>query len=332
MVSEKASEQMLGHLFACDDKLKVPRLLPPGTRVAHKTGSVNDSRTDAGIIETPSGPIAFCILTNKNKDRRWTDDNEGDLFCAEDRRGDLQVFQSEGRSRSRTGRAQAGNGRRAAIWSRRCSERSMRGSSRRRASAPTATSARRRKAPSRSFKRKTSLEPTGVVDAETWKALGPLVMDEEPAAEPAVVNAEKIKKAPPDALDGPPFVTCKALGDCRRRDRRVPGRRSRGRETRSGQHDQDHDGVSGVARWPRRIPKVLDEIVTFSERADKTSGSTSDVKAGEKLPVGELLYGMMLPSGNDATVAFAEHFGDRLADEKDKEAKPSSLRQLHRRR
>jgi D-alanyl-D-alanine carboxypeptidase (penicillin-binding protein 5/6) len=36
------------------------------------------------------------------------------------------------------------------------------------------------------------------------------------------------------------------------------------------------------------------------------------------------MYGMMLPSGNDATVAFAEHFGDRLADEKDKKAKLSS--------
>ena len=48
------------------------------------------------------------------------------------------------------------------------------------------------------------------------------------------------------------------------------------------------------------------------------------MKAGEKLPVGELMYGMMLPSGNDATVAFAEHFGDRLADEKDKKAKLSS--------
>ena len=42
---------MLEHMYACDDKLKVPRLLPPGTKVAHKTGSVNASRTDAGIIE-----------------------------------------------------------------------------------------------------------------------------------------------------------------------------------------------------------------------------------------------------------------------------------------
>ena len=75
-----------------------------------------------------------------------------------------------------------------------------------------------------------------------------------------------------------------------------------------------------VTELTQKDPKVLDEVVTFSERADKTPGSSSEVKAGEKLPVSELLYGMMLPSGNDATVAFAEHFGDRLADDKDKEA------------
>jgi muramoyltetrapeptide carboxypeptidase LdcA involved in peptidoglycan recycling/D-alanyl-D-alanine carboxypeptidase len=59
-------------------------------------------------------------------------------------------------------------------------------------------------------------------------------------------------------------------------------------------------------------PKVMDEVVTFSERADKTPGSTAGLKAGEKVPVRELMYGMMLPSGNDATVAFAEHFGKRF--------------------
>ena len=57
VVNEKACKQMLEHMYACDDKLKVPRLLPPGTRIAHKTGSVNASRTDAGIIDTPNGPI-----------------------------------------------------------------------------------------------------------------------------------------------------------------------------------------------------------------------------------------------------------------------------------
>src|SRR3954462_13726700 len=75
-----------------------------------------------------------------------------------------------------------------------------------------------------------------------------------------------------------------------------------------------------VTKLADKDPSVLKEIVTFSERADKTPGSSSEVKAGEKVPVGELLYGLMLPSGNDAAVAFAEHFGERLATEKEKKA------------
>src|SRR5262245_4129591 len=71
-----------------------------------------------------------------------------------------------------------------------------------------------------------------------------------------------------------------------------------------------------VTSLAEKDPKVLDEIVTFSARADKTSGSTSEVREGEKLPVGELLYGLLLPSGNDAACALAEHFGDRFSDVK----------------
>jgi D-alanyl-D-alanine carboxypeptidase (penicillin-binding protein 5/6) len=55
--------------------------------------------------------------------------------------------------------------------------------------------------------------------------------------------------------------------------------------------------------------KILDELVIFSDRADKTAGSSSGVRAGETIPVRELLYGLLLPSGNDAAVALAEHFG-----------------------
>jgi D-alanyl-D-alanine carboxypeptidase (penicillin-binding protein 5/6) len=59
-------------------------------------------------------------------------------------------------------------------------------------------------------------------------------------------------------------------------------------------------------------PKVLDEVVTFSRLADDTPGSTAAVKAGESLPVRDLLYGLLLPSGNDAGNALAEHFNARL--------------------
>ncbi|HTU17236.1 MAG TPA: D-alanyl-D-alanine carboxypeptidase family protein [Gemmataceae bacterium] len=59
-------------------------------------------------------------------------------------------------------------------------------------------------------------------------------------------------------------------------------------------------------------PKLLDEEIRFSERAAAVGGSSCRLKIGERLPVRELLYGLLLPSGNDAAVALAEHFGPRL--------------------
>ncbi|HTU16945.1 MAG TPA: serine hydrolase [Gemmataceae bacterium] len=59
-------------------------------------------------------------------------------------------------------------------------------------------------------------------------------------------------------------------------------------------------------------PKWLDEDIRFSERAAAVRGSSCRLKSGERLPVRELLYGLLLPSGNDAAVALAEHFGPRL--------------------
>jgi beta-lactamase class A len=75
-------QSILGYLRQNEDKLKFPRLLPPGTVVAHKDGSVSNARTDAGIIHTPTGPVVVVVLTNDNKDRRWTNDNAGDVLCA----------------------------------------------------------------------------------------------------------------------------------------------------------------------------------------------------------------------------------------------------------
>ncbi|MFA6848929.1 MAG: D-alanyl-D-alanine carboxypeptidase family protein [Selenomonadaceae bacterium] len=51
----------------------------------------------------------------------------------------------------------------------------------------------------------------------------------------------------------------------------------------------------------------LDDIVTVSRNASQTEGSTIWLEPGEKIRLADLLYGMMLVSGNDATVAVAEH-------------------------
>ncbi len=50
----------------------------------------------------------------------------------------------------------------------------------------------------------------------------------------------------------------------------------------------------------------LDRKIEISENADKIKGSTVGYKKGEKITLRELLYGLMLRSGNDAAIAIAE--------------------------
>eukprot|EP00943_MAST-04B_sp_MAST-4B-sp1_P004604 g4604.t1 len=54
---------------------------------------------------------------------------------------------------------------------------------------------------------------------------------------------------------------------------------------------------------------VKTELITVSSLAASMIGTSACLKAGDKLSALELLYGMMLPSGNDAACALAEYFG-----------------------
>ncbi len=81
--SAEACDEMLKHMSACDDKDKFPRLLPPGTKLAFKTGSVDDIRTAAGILDCGSEPVVLCVLTRDNEDHRYHPDNAGNRLCAE---------------------------------------------------------------------------------------------------------------------------------------------------------------------------------------------------------------------------------------------------------
>ncbi|MBQ6447374.1 MAG: D-alanyl-D-alanine carboxypeptidase [Bacillus sp. (in: Bacteria)] len=56
----------------------------------------------------------------------------------------------------------------------------------------------------------------------------------------------------------------------------------------------------------------LDETVTVSNNAIKTEGSSIYLEAGEKIKLEDLVYGLMLRSGNDAAVAIAETVGGSL--------------------
>jgi serine-type D-Ala-D-Ala carboxypeptidase (penicillin-binding protein 5/6) len=56
----------------------------------------------------------------------------------------------------------------------------------------------------------------------------------------------------------------------------------------------------------------MDEMVTVSEKAVQAEGSAVYLQKGEKIKLEDLVYGLMLRSGNDAAVAIAEHVGGSL--------------------
>ena len=80
VVSPDVCKEMLGHMKKCDDKTKLKRFLPPKIEVAHKTGSVSDVKTDAGILYLPGGPVAICVLTAQNEDKVYKDDNAANIL------------------------------------------------------------------------------------------------------------------------------------------------------------------------------------------------------------------------------------------------------------
>ncbi len=103
ILSPASCAAMLDHLRACEDKDKFPRFLPPGTKVAFKTGSLDDTRTAAGIIECPGGPAAVCVLSHDNEDKRWVADNAGNRLCALIARGVYDCFDQAPPAQTGTG-------------------------------------------------------------------------------------------------------------------------------------------------------------------------------------------------------------------------------------
>ncbi len=75
LVSPEASDAMMAVLRHQFYKEGLPRHLPPGVEVAHKTGSLAAARNDCGIVYAPVRPFVVCVLTKANEDRRWTRDN-----------------------------------------------------------------------------------------------------------------------------------------------------------------------------------------------------------------------------------------------------------------
>ena len=54
---------------------------------------------------------------------------------------------------------------------------------------------------------------------------------------------------------------------------------------------------------------IENETIEITTDVARVGGTSADLLAGDKLTILQLMYGLMLPSGNDAAMALAIYFG-----------------------
>ncbi len=79
-VSAAADSTMLWILRHNQDESKLARFTYD-VRLAHKTGDVDQSRTDCGVFYLPAR-VVTCVLTKENADKRYWTDSEGNAVIA----------------------------------------------------------------------------------------------------------------------------------------------------------------------------------------------------------------------------------------------------------
>lgn len=74
----------------------------------------------------------------------------------------------------------------------------------------------------------------------------------------------------------------------------------------------------------------MDEKITVSNAAAAVGNSTAGLLEGDELTVEQALRGLMIPSGNDAAIALAEHVGKKI-DPKTKDAEATFVKAMNER-
>jgi len=302
LVSPEASERMLAHLLSCDDKTKLLRFLPKEIKGYHKTGAVNESRTDAGLFETPSGWIAMVCLTSENQDKSWGDSNAAEILCGRIAQETFEHFHPIPHDQVEPQVLKLGaNGPLVEALQSALNQKLNPSPN---LSVDGDFGGMTEQAVAR-FRSENGLDAVGFVDSKVWDKLGEISLDPNPIPTP-----EPLAELLPSDANGTPIVSCKAwaVADART-----------GRILAGDRQDVPLDIASTtkmmtallIAKEIQNDPNVLEESISFSKRADQTIGSSATVRAGESIRLKDALYGLMLPSGNDASVALAEWYGLR---------------------
>lgn len=321
IASKSSCDRMMEHLLACEDRSRLPRYLPSRVKIAHKTGAVSAARCDAGIIWlNKDEAVAICVLTAKNADRSWNDDNSANVLIGRIGKAVYDHFRSGTNDQLPESLTVGDFGELVEAVQRTLNQRMT--------PSPDlgvdgdfgpAT-----EAAVKNYQQLNKLPADGRIDSDDWKSLSPLVMTPAPVPDPAVINSAELSKQPSEDLNGPPVVSCKAwaIADAKSGDILFSDNADQRRHFASTTKVMT---AYIVLKLAADDPEILTESLTYSYRADETRGSTSGIRAGETLSVAETLYGLMLPSGNDASVALAEHFGKRLQPDASDDADPLDL-------
>jgi beta-lactamase class A len=75
-VSEAASQRMYRYLTRIFWDDKALSQIPPYVQAASKQGALTEYKSETVLVNAPHGDYVFSIITNHNKDQRWTEDNE----------------------------------------------------------------------------------------------------------------------------------------------------------------------------------------------------------------------------------------------------------------
>ena len=71
-LSDESRAVLLDAMHRCiTGKRRIPALLPGEARIAHKTGSLHNTSSDIGIIETPDGHVIAVAIYVTGQGSRW---------------------------------------------------------------------------------------------------------------------------------------------------------------------------------------------------------------------------------------------------------------------
>ncbi|MCA9193422.1 MAG: serine hydrolase [Planctomycetales bacterium] len=302
-------EEMKSHMLACEDKTKLVRFLPPKIKVAHKSGEISAARCEAGIIFGQSGPIAICVMTAENEDKDFYDDHPAHVLIGRVAEEAWLHFNPPGTATQESeSTLHVGSG----GWRVENLQRTLNA---RAVPSPKLSVdgdfGLATEAAVKDFQKRVGLQPTGIVDQRVWERLGPIV-PEAAIAEPSVVNAESWPTAIADTPHRPPLVSATSWAAVDAKTGAWLGGEAADMSRPIASTTKIMTAWL-VLKLAAGDPSVLHQRVTFSWKAASTEGSSARLSMGESVTTDELLYGLLLPSGNDAAVALAEHFGPQLS-------------------